>query len=250
MKKRFGRLALVMVPIMAAGLFWTVAPASAGSSAATQTIIGCASQTPPPPGDTACLVFVADATPGVGPAPTGTVGIFLDAINTPGFLGQCTLSSAGGPGGISFCVSDVVIPAGTHTVYALYFGGGTYAASVGSDDVNKPSSGPPEPSQTKVVCAPTTAPGVAGPLHCEAIVVDDDIDVSPIPTGTVGFFRNAINTPGFIGQCSVIGFGSGLALCSAPAVTSSVPAGASTIWALYFGNATYTSSAGSSPVTV
>jgi hypothetical protein len=174
------------------------------------------------------------------------VGLFVDAINTPGFIGQCALVPMGGPGGIASCVDIATagIPPGAHTVWALYFGDATYSASVGSDDAGNPVAGAPKPSDTKVLCAPAGG----GTLDCASMVADDDIDVSPSPGGSVGFFRDAINSPGFVGQCTLGSVGSGISSCRA--TTSAVPGGASTLWALYFGDALYQASVDADPVTV
>lgn len=257
MKRNAGRVALVLVPVVIAGLLLSVGSASPNPAGPTTTIVGCSGQPtpPPPPPDQrlGCIVFVGDADPGVDPPPTGTVGFFLDAINTPSFLGSCTLNSAEGPGGVSFCGRGIpAIPPGSHTIWALYFGGPPYSASVGSDDVGNPPAGPPEATDTKTLCAPTTPSGVGGPLHCEAIVADDDADPDTVLTGTVGFFRDAINTPGFVGSCPLVPVGPalGLAFCEEATVTSPVPPGPSTMWALYFGDAVYSASVGADPITV
>ncbi|HUR22396.1 MAG TPA: hypothetical protein VMZ73_00845 [Acidimicrobiales bacterium] len=183
---------------------------------------------------------MADADPGVDVSPAGTVAFFLDTIAPTNSLGTCTLSLAGGLGGMSFCVHDLAVPSGPHTILANYIGGGPYSPSVGVDDVNNPPAGPPEPSETRGICAPLTAPGVAGPLQCDVLVTDDDSDVSPNPTGTVTFYLNAVSAPNQIGTCSLTlsGIG-GLAVCGAPTVTAPVPAGASVVWAVYSGDGTF-----------
>jgi hypothetical protein len=139
-------------------------------------------------------------------------------------------------------------PPGPHTVWALYFRQRHLRGQRGQRRRGQPGGGTTDPTDTKLVCAPAgpASPGV--PLDCMSAVADDDVDVGPAPTGSVGFFRNAINTPGFIGQCGLIPLGPGLSACGA--VTSPVPTGASTIWALYFGDGNYQASADADPVTL
>lgn len=248
------RLAAMMATLLAAGLWLWAGPASAGPGPAhtSKTKVGCVPAPVPPfaPHTLGCVVAVADADPGVDVDPTGTVGLFLDAINTPSFLGSCTLASAGGPGGISGCSTLVPPSPGPHTVWALYFGDGTYSASVDSDDVGNPPSGPPEPTDTGILCAATGIAGTPQPLDCLIGVADDDSD--PVgftaPSGTVGVFDDAINTPGFVGSCTLFFFAPGVAGCSA--LTTPIAPGPSIMWALYFGDGVYAASVDADPVTV
>jgi hypothetical protein len=203
----------------------------------------------------ACAAVVGDADPGVDADPTGTVAFFLDAISTSGFLGQCTLGSLLGPGGLSGCVSgDLAVPSGPHTIWAVYYpaGGSPYAGSVGNDDVGNPAVATPDPTDTKVLCVPTAAAGTTQPLDCQALVADDDGDAGPgSPTGTVAVFRDAIATDAFVGQCTLSPVApAGLSACP-PLATSPVPAGESTMWDVFYPtDANYQTSVDNDPVTV
>jgi hypothetical protein len=206
-----------------------------------------------------CTAVVAENDAG-GPdvKPTGTVAFYLNGINSPNFLGQCVLAPTPGPGGISECQVPVftspAVATGTQTIFAEYSGDATYLGSVGSDTVGQPASGPPnKPSDTSVLCAPSAAPvGGTQTLKCTALVADNDAGTDPRPTGTVGFFVDGINSPNFLGQCTLTALpgsepGRGISHCTL-ANTSPVTVGAHTIYAMYFGDAVYAPSVDSDGV--
>jgi hypothetical protein len=254
MKIGLRRVSLAAAVFVTTGLVWALSPAPAGAIGPTETEVACAVQpdAPAPNFRYRCAALVGDADPGADPDPTGTVVFFLDAISSSAFLGQCTVGAAATPGGVTGCGTiDVFIPPGQHTVWAVYYpaAGSPYSGSVASEDVGNPSVPPPDPTDTHALCVPTSAPGAAQPLQCVALVVDDDSDAGPPPTGTVAFFLNAISTSAFIGQCTLVfGVTSGFSLCEVR--TTPVPPGSHTIWAVYYGDANYQGSVDSDPIVV
>jgi hypothetical protein len=245
-----GRTALAVAFFVTGGLLWSASPAYAIGP--TQTVVACAVQTPYAPNATySCGALIGDADPRFDSDPGGTVAFFLDAISTPAFLGQCTTTAVGTLGGLSACgLVDVSIPPGAHTVWGIYYPapGSPYDVSVGNDDVGNPAAGPPDPTDTVVLCVPTSVGGVAQPLACVGFVVDDDSDPGISPTGTVALFRNGINSPNFLGQDTLEFSSDGFSFFVVD--TTPVPPGASTIWALYHGDVMYQASVGNDQVTV
>jgi hypothetical protein len=83
-----------------------------------------------------CFAVVADDDVDVSPDPPGTVAFFLNAISSSAFLGQCPLTDLfGSAGGVSACRATVTAPAGTNTIWAVYYPSSLYAGSVDSDQV-------------------------------------------------------------------------------------------------------------------
>jgi hypothetical protein len=234
---------------VSAGLVGALHPVPAGAIGPTETKVACAVQ---PDAAWACLALVGDADPGgADPRPLGTMAFFVDAISSSAFLGQCTLGPTGSSS-VSACLQFLFIPPGHHTVWAVYYpaSGSPSTGSVASDDVGNPSAPPPDPTDTRVLCQPTAAAGAAQPLFCGVVVADDDSDAGPAaPTGTVAFFRDAISTSAFIGQCRLRpNVPSGLSDCGV--VTAQLPPGSNTIWAVYYGDGNYQISVGSDPIVI
>jgi hypothetical protein len=248
MNNNLRRIAVVAAALVTTGLVWAMNPLPAAAVGPTDIAVGCAQATAT---TVNCTAGVADEDPGADPDPAGTVAFFLDAISTSGFLGQCTLSPLGGPGGNAVCTANgLTVPAGPHTVWAVYYpaAGSPYSGSVDSDDIGNPAVAPPDPTDTGVICAPATPPGTPGPLDCWVVVADDDSDVGPGVTGTVAFFLNAISTSAFLGQCSLAPVAPGRGVCRI--TLPSVPAGSNTVWAVYYGDANYQGSVESDPIVI
>lgn len=243
------RFSLVLLAMVTAGLVWFGAPASAGAPVPSVTKIECSprSATSPPDQELGCVGIVADADPGVDVDPMGVVEFYNDLINTPAFIGRCTLTTMGGPGGLSACaLPTLAVSPGVHTIWGVYQPvGSPYSGSQSSDDVGNPPSGPPDPTDTSVLCVPAgpAAPGV--PLNCAAAVADDDNDISPALRGTVEFSKGGVVG----GSCKLVILGPGLSLCRS--ATTPVPVGANTIDATFMpGNAAYATSSDSYTLTV
>jgi hypothetical protein len=260
MRKRLIRALILAVSFAGLGLGWSVSPAAAQEP--SKTIALCAVA-----GVTAttmtlnCDARVGDATPGVGPDPTGVVAFFLNSISSNAFIGQCTLATLGGPGGLSGCpLITSAIPRQPATIWAVYYpnAASAYSGSVDSDDVTNVTAGPPDPTDTKIICVPTGPAGVAQPLDCQALVADDDGDPGPgAPSGTVAFFLNTISSSAFLAQCTLqpIPFTiTGISRCGEPPPgiqTSPVGPGTVTIWGAYYPNtANYSGSVDSDTLTV
>jgi hypothetical protein len=197
--------------------------ASGEANLASATRVLCAQGTTPPNNTLSCKALVGDATPGASVDPEGVVAFFLNAISSNTFIGQCTLGpqqTAGGSGGLSKCgVETTAVPAGPQTVWAVYYpaAGSPYQGSVDSDDVGNADVDNPEPSDTKGLCVDTDTAGSTQALNCHALVADDDSDVSPDPAGTAAFFRQAISSNTFLGQCTL-----GPSVTGGPALTGGV----------------------------
>jgi hypothetical protein len=239
-------------------LIGSVAPAAAVGP--TETIVLCSVNSTAGGNMTLnCSARVGDADPGADPDPIGTVAFFLNTISSNTFITQCSLISFGQPGGLSGCtLTTPAIPAGPATIWAVYYpaSGSPYTGSVDSDDVTNVPTAPPDPTDTKILCVPTGAAGVAQPLFCTAIVADDDGDPGPSsPTGTVAFFLNSISSSAFLGQCTLEAPTlTGLARCDFPpggVTTPAVGPGPVTIWGVYYPNtANYQGSVDNDQVTV
>jgi hypothetical protein len=96
-----------------------------------------------------------------------------------------------------------------------------------------------------VLCAALTA----NTFECIVLVADDDNDPSPDPTGNVALFRNAISSDAFLAQGPLFPrpeTGISVAVINTPAL----PAGTSTIWAVYYPTNAYVGSVDSDQVTV
>jgi hypothetical protein len=221
--------------------------AAGGVLEPTETKVVCAVQVAP--SEYRCVAIVGDAGPGAGVDPIGTVAFFLDTISTSSFVGQCTTGALPGTlGGISTCLSNITVPTGPHTIWAVFYRNAAYGVSVGSDDLGNTSVAPPDPTDTKIVCVPTGTAGTTQPLDCAAAVADDDTDPGPPPVGVVAFFRDAIASNAFVGQCQLAqAAGQGLSFCRT--LTSPVPAGTSTMWGVFYpSNANYQGSVDSDQV--
>jgi hypothetical protein len=199
------------------------------STVATTTVL---TSTPNPSSYGTSVTFTATVTPAQSGTVTGTVSFYsctTTACTTESLLGTGTVGTANKA---TFSISS--LPVGTTIVEALYGGSTTYLAST-SNTV----------SQVVPLIATTTALGSSPnpsefgkPVTLTATVTKSS--GSGTPTGTVSFY---LGTPS--GTHSLLGTGT-LTSGQATLVTSSLPAGTDSLYAVYGGDSSFSGS--TSPV--
>ena len=199
---------------------------------ATTTVLGSA---PNPSVFGGTVVFTATVARSSGTGtPTGTVNFYQCATaactGTPTLLGSGTLSS----GKATFSTSS--LPVGTTYIEAVYLGvTGSFSASTS----NVVSQVVTAPIATTTVLTSTPNPsGLGKPVTLTATVTKSS--GSGTPSGTVSIY---LGTPS--GTHSLLGTGT-LTLGKATLVTSSLPAGTDSLYAVYAGDSNFSGS--TSPV--
>jgi hypothetical protein len=166
----------------------STSPTSAGvtvNQAATSTALTSTSTGPVPYGTPVSFTARVGNASGSSAVPTGLVTFYLDSTSGTA-LGHATLAANG-----KATLSNVVVPGGSHTVFAVYGGTSNFA---GSTSASLGQVVNPEGTTTSLTDNASGSVPFGTSVTFNVTVADADPGL-PLPSGSVNLYDNASGTP-------------------------------------------------------
>jgi autotransporter-associated beta strand protein len=189
---------------------------------------------------------VSANSPGSGTA-SGTVNFYDNVQDAAHLLGTGTLNQNAASDRASYTTTALQLTGGSHTLFAVYQGDGSFVTSTGSltQTVNK------DGTNTTDVRSSIPLGAVYGvPITLSATVSSQVAGVG-VPTGTINFYDGAVAANDLLGSGTVDVTGkASLTLPSTSPVLPALPAGTHTLIAVYQGDTNFLTSTSPTPQTI